>query len=246
MALSTVSPSRWYRVFRPRPTATRRLVCFPHAGGSASVFHRWADRLPGSIELVAVQYPGRQDRRDEEPIGELTELADRVTSAVGPLFDRPVAFFGHSLGATIAFEVARRLSTPATRLTVSARVPPGDCTPSGYDFRRDEDLRRYLQRLGGAAMLAQDEELWQVAVPPLRADLIMSSGYRYADGPPLTCPITVIAALADHSCPMAAMRGWASHTVGAFDEHVLPGDHYYINSPTNELFTVLAGDVPAG
>jgi len=220
------------------------LVCFPHAGGAASVFHGWADRIPRSVELVAVQYAGRQDRGDEEPVADLDVMASLVAAEVEPLFDRQVAFFGHSLGATIAFEVARRLRprfpTPITRLLVSARKPPAECQPGGEDFRRDEDIRRYLGRVGGpATMVLENEELWQVAVPPLRGDLLMADSYSYTDGAPLTCPITVIAAEDDHGCGLDEMRRWSAHTLGAVDAHLVPGDHYYVNSPPEELFAVL-------
>jgi len=242
--MPAVRRSGWCRVFQPRPAATMRLVCFPHAGGAASVFHGWVDRMPRSVELVAVQYAGRQDRRDEEPVADLETMASLVVADIEPLFDRPVAFFGHSLGATIAFEVARKLQprfpTPITRLVVSARKPPGECGPGGYDFRRDEDIRRYLGRVGGrATMVMENEELWQITVPALRSDLLMSDRYSYADGAPLTCPITVVAAEDDYGCGIAEMRSWAAHTIGAVDEHVVPGDHFYLDAPPEELFTVL-------
>jgi len=244
--LPTARPTTWYRVYAPRPKATLRLVCFPHAGGGASVFHGWAERLRESIELVAVQYPGRQDRSHEEPIADLETLADEVVAVLAPLFDRPVAFFGHSLGATVAFEVARRLRprfpTPLAHLIVSARKSPADCTTSGYDFSRDEDLRRYLTRLGdGAALVLRNPDLWQLLVPPLRADLVMSQRYRYAAGAPLTCPLTLIAADGDHSCTIDDMRAWSGYTIGAAEERAVPGDHYYVDSPPDELFTILAG-----
>lgn len=244
----TVRRSSWCRVFSPRPAATARLVCFPPAGGGASIFHDWAHQVPESVELVAAQYPGRQDRGHEAPPADLPTLASLVATAIEPLLDRPVVFFGHSLGATVAFEVARRLRPrfpmPITHLVISARKPPAECRPSGYDFRRDEDIRHYLRRLGGrASMVTENEELWQIAVPALRSDLLMSDRYSYAGGAPLACPITIIAAEEDDSCGLAEMRGWSAHTTGAVDEHVVPGDHHYVNAPPEELFTVLVGVV---
>ncbi|TDQ00510.1 thioesterase II family protein [Labedaea rhizosphaerae] len=243
-----VRRSGWCRVFRPRPGATLRLVCFPQAGGAASAFHDWPDRLPDTVEVVAVQYAGRQDRGDEEPVSDVATLADLVAREVQPLLDRPVAFFGHSLGATIAFEVARRLRprfpSPLTRLVVAARKPPAECGRGSRDragVRSDEDLRRYLTRVGGRAPLVlANEELWQATVPALRGDLLMADTYTYTGGVPLTCPITVVAAADDRGCGLAEMRGWSGYTIGALDEHLVPGDHFFLNAPPAELFTVLA------
>lgn len=249
--MPTVRRPGWSRVFRPKPAATLRLVCFPHAGGAASVFHDWAERVPEPVEIVAVQYAGRQDRSDEEPIGDLETLASLLAEDIVQLFDRPVAFFGHSLGATIAFEVARRLRprypTPLNRLVVSASRPPADGGPggrggrSGRSGRSDADIRDYLARVGGRARLAvEHEELWQITVPALRGDLLMADTYSYTGGLPLTCPISVIAGENDHGCGLAEMRGWSEHTIGAMDETVVPGDHFFLNAPPEELFTVLA------
>ena len=236
--------ARWLRVFTPRPNARVRLVCFPHAGASAGAFREWSALLPSSIELVAVQYPGRQDRVHETAVSDLATLADEIVGAVDPLFDRPVAFFGHSLGATVAFEVTRRLQprfpTPLARLFVSARKAPADSRPSGRDYRTDEAMKAYLRRIGGdTEQLLHDEELWQLTVPALRSDLLMAEGYRFASGAPLTCPITAIAAEADRACPPSDLRRWADYTIGDFDETTLPGDHYYLTAPPVRLFDLI-------
>lgn len=234
----------WLRTFTPRPEATVRLVCFPYAGGGAGAYRPLARLLPPSIELVAVQYPGRQDRFRERQIADLAELAEEAAGAVGPLFDRPVALFGHSLGALVAFEVARllraRRTPPPVRLIVSARKSPREWTPTGLDFRRDEQMRAYLGRLGERAkLILDDHELWQVIVPGLRNDLIMSEGYSYAAGAPLPCPITAIAAEDDDTCSISEMRRWSAYTSGPFDAHILPGDHYYVETAAEGLAELL-------
>jgi surfactin synthase thioesterase subunit len=242
----------WFRIFNPRPAAQVRLVCFPYAGSSASLFRGWVDLLPDSIELAAVQYPGRQDRYNVAPISDMSALADGIATAVGELLDRPVVFFGHSLGATVAFEVARRLyprfPSPLSRLFVSARKAPADCRPSGFDFHGDKGMKTYMRRLGGAAgRVVDDDELWQLAMPVLRNDLLMSEGYRYLNGARLASPITAIAAELDVTCTLTDMRRWADYTIGSFDAQVMPGDHFYIDAVPPELTTLISQTIsPVG
>lgn len=120
------SVGRWLR--RPRPVANPRLrlVCLPHGGGTAGAFYGWTAWLPADVELVAVQYPGRQDRFGEPCLRDMGELADAVAQALLPLLDRPVALFGHSMGAALAYEVTLRLETQyrARRGSCSSRAAP--------------------------------------------------------------------------------------------------------------------------
>src|SRR5580693_3664644 len=131
------SGGRWVRHFHPSATAVSRLICFPHAGGSASYYFPVSAALSPNIEVLAVQYPGRQDRRNEKNLEDIGELADRAFEAVVPWSKGPVALFGHSMGAIVAFEVARRLERNAgislLALIVSGRrglqrTEPKPCT----------------------------------------------------------------------------------------------------------------------
>jgi pyochelin biosynthetic protein PchC len=141
-------PRGWLRTPRPRPEAGLRLVCLPHAGGAASSFRGWAEAVPPGVELVSVQYPGREDRIREEPWTDAVAMAGTLAGllAADP---RPLVLFGHSLGGTLAYEVARRLPRPPVRLVVSARIAP--TVPPAPVFRgeTDEELAAELCRLGG-------------------------------------------------------------------------------------------------
>jgi len=235
--------SDWFRIHVPRPSARLQLICFPYAGGAASVFREWGDMLP-LVELISVQYPGRQDRHGDPFAVTLTELADRLAETIQPLLSRRTAFFGHSMGAIVAFEVARRLRprfpSPLTRLFVSACAPPAEAGPRGLRFD-DTGLRNYVRELGGAeaATVTEDDELWQLALPPLRADLRLVETYRYIRGAPLACPITAIAGSGDAFATVEDMRRWRDHSVAGADIRALPGGHFYFDSSLPELAKLL-------
>jgi pyochelin biosynthetic protein PchC len=236
-----------FRTFLPRPEAQVRLVCFPGAGSGANYYRGWVDLLPPSIELVAAQYPGRQDRYNEAFITDMAELADEIGRDVSSI-EAPMAFFGHSLGATIAFEVALRLRPrfplPIARLFASARRAPADCRTSDGQVSvgelGDTAMRAYIQRLHGADAAMLGDDLWQVTVPVLRNDLQLAGRYRYVAGSRLTCPITAIVAEQDvATVTEPEAHAWADCTIVSFDSHVLPGGHLYLEDDPATLISLL-------
>ncbi|MFF5142332.1 thioesterase II family protein [Streptomyces sp. NPDC013157] len=239
----------WFRSYVPRPAARVRLFCFPYGGGAASAFRGWAEELPDSVELVAVQYPGRQDRfGDPSPTG-IPELAEEIVRALGPRFDVPTAFFGHSMGGVVAYEVARRLRprfpSPLALLVVSACRTPADRHHAGLRFEEDE-MRAYIQSLGGSGAKALDDEaVWQLAGPVIRNDLGWTEAYRYLPGAPLTCPITAVAGDRDPAATPQDMELWKNYTIAGADTHVLPGGHFYFEDGLPRLAALLAGKLTA-
>ncbi|WP_441245343.1 thioesterase II family protein [Kitasatospora sp. McL0602] len=243
-AQTTAETARWFRTFVPRPHARVRLVCFPHAGGAAAAFRGLAGQLPPSVELVAVQYPGRQDRYGEQPAPDMDTLAGDIAAAITPLLDRPVAFFGHSLGGTVAFETARKLPAryrPALRhFFASARRAPSVPNPNAALLQDDAGVLEYVRRLGGlGAQLLEDEELREMALPVLRADFHLVDTYTYTPGAPLLCPLTAVVGEDDAACRPEDARRWAECTAGGFDLQVLPGGHFYLESAAAELTALL-------
>lgn len=215
-------------------TAGVRLVCLPHAGAGASGYRAWGRALPPEVELCPVQLPGRETRLRERPYDRGEPLAAELAGVVAELVAPPYALFGHSLGALVAFQLARRLralgAPPPVHLFVSGRHAPQ--VPSGLRELRELSLPALsaeLAALGGtpAAVLA-DQDLLASIAPLLRADFAVNETYRHTDEPPLDTPITAFAAAADPRAVPTRMAPWAAHTTGGFALHRLPGGHFAV------------------
>ncbi|WP_418959843.1 thioesterase II family protein [Streptomyces tritici] len=237
---------RWLRRLRPLPAPRIRLVCLPHAGGTAGAFRDWAEALPDDVELVAVQYPGRQDRFAEPCVPAMGPLADSVAQVLLPLFDRPVALLGHSMGAALAYEVTLRLEALYRArprwLFVSGHGSP--LSPrSGRDLhlRDDEAMVQGLLELGGMDPgLVAEPELLALLLPSFRADLTLIETYRPAGSRPVTVPLTAYVGDADPGVPVAHAAAWSDLTSAEFSLRVFPGDHFsLVQGP--EIVTDVAG-----
>lgn len=223
----------WIRRFHPAPQSRVRLVCFPHAGGSASFYFPVSAALSPSVEVLAVQYPGRQDRRADKLIDKIWELADRIFEALQSWVDRPLAFFGHSMGAVVAFEVARRLeqktNTTLIVLFASGRRAPSYHRNEGVHLRDDDGLVAELKRLNGTdTKLLGDEELLRMILPAVRSDYKAIETYLPPPGPGLNCPVTVFVGDSDPKTTIDEASAWRRHSIGIFDMRVFSGGHFYL------------------
>jgi surfactin synthase thioesterase subunit len=237
--------ARWIRRFAPADGAGTRLVCLPHAGGSASFFFPYATALRPTIDVLAVQYPGRQDRWLDPLIDNIAELADAVTVALGPWLDRPFALFGHSMGASLAFEVANRLiarGCPPTRVFVSGRRAPSRHRDGEmiHQMNDDEIVAELAEMSGTDPSVLHDDELLEMVLPGVRNDFHAAETYRYAGTPPLTCPITALTGDADPRVDVADVDAWREHTVGAFDLRVFAGGHFYLVDHQAQVLALLS------
>lgn len=236
----------WFRTFQQVAAPRLRLVCFAHAGGAASAFRLWHKELPGDIEVLGVQYPGRQDRLLEDPVEHMDVLVDAISAAFPPLLTGPVAFFGHSMGASVAHEVAvqleQRYDHPLTRLFVSARPAPHRLLPDERHLFSDEYLAKELHRLGGAdADLADDPEMRELIMPAVRADFTLVANY----GPQSSirtvgAPIDAFAGTHDPEASGEDMRHWADVTRSGFACRTFSGDHFYLQQRRTELLRHIA------
>ncbi|MFH8367375.1 thioesterase II family protein [Streptomyces sp. NPDC018031] len=229
-----VDGALWVRSFQPVDRAGVRLVCFPHAGGSASFFHPMARSLHPHIGVLAVQYPGRQDRRSEPGVRDIRELARRIApelvpwSAAGPL-----AFFGHSMGAVVAFETARELrrltGRPPVMLFASGRRAPSTVRDERLHQHGDEAIIGELRLLNGTdAAIFQDEELVRMVLPALRSDYEAIETYSCAPDVTVDCPVLALIGDRDPRVTADEARAWRRHTTGPFDLEVFDGGHFYL------------------
>ncbi|MGW0818707.1 thioesterase II family protein [Streptomyces viridiviolaceus] len=237
--------SAWIRRFHPAPAAAARLVCFPHAGGAASFYFPVSRALSPDVEVLALQYPGRQDRRTEPCVEDLGILADLITGELGTWCDKPLALFGHSMGATLAFEVARRLERDGVRpcaLFASGRRAPSIHRDDRVHLSSDAELLAGMVRLGGtSAQLLEDPELVGAVLPATRADYKALETYRYVPGPALHCPLTVLTGDADDQVNLDEAAAWAEHSEGEFDLEVFPGGHFYLAAQAAAVIAVVRG-----
>ncbi|GGW82077.1 pyochelin biosynthetic protein PchC [Streptomyces lucensis JCM 4490] len=245
MAVSGPRPSPWFRRHAPAGPVRLRLVCLPHAGGTATFFRSWEGALGAGVEVLATRYPGRQERIAEPCMTDLEPLADAVAEELTGFLDVPVALFGHSMGASVAYEVALRLqrSHPGAvaGLFVSAREAPHLVTPRTVHLRDDDGVLEEVRRLGGSdAALLEDPSLRDILLPPLRADFRIAGTYRAAAPVPVRCPVAAYAGEHDTGAAPDAVRRWSEVSAGPFDLTVMRGGHFYLISERDALLKDLS------
>ncbi|MCU1272604.1 MAG: Thioesterase, partial [Bryobacterales bacterium] len=239
----------WFPSIKGAAEAQLRLFCFPFAGGGASAFRGWAEHLSPGVALVPARLPGRETRLAEPPFDSMEPLIEALAEAISPQLEKPFAFFGHSLGAVIAFELARWLQTrgrplPRALFVSGARAP---------QFRRghvpppppsDDELLQELKRLEGISRdLLDNQELLQLALPILRADTAIYRNYIYADAPPLDCDIRAYGGNDDRRITRSEIEAWSEQTTRSFSCEMFPGGHFFIRSHEAEFLKALSSDL---
>jgi surfactin synthase thioesterase subunit len=240
----------WFVGGRRHPEAKARLFLFPYAGGGPSAFGKWPGELPRNVEGYIAHYPGRGSRYHEPPIKHLPALVEQLGLAIEPLLDRPFAFFGHSLGAIIAFELARQLcqhGLPQPHLLVlSASAAPHlrDGNPLIHALP-DSEFIDSLQRLNGIpSEIFNQPDVMQVFLPMLRADFEAAETYQYnPNRPALDCPIIAFGGNDDPCVSRQGIEAWASHTTSHFRSQYFPGDHFFINTARDEIIASITAEM---
>lgn len=209
------------------------------------IFRRWVDRMASSVEVCPVQLPGRGNRIRETPFTQMTPLVESLAEGLCPYLEGPFAFFGHSLGAIVSFELALKLQRETGKLPihlfVSGRRAPHIPRqhPITYNLP-DNEFVEELKRLNGTPKeVLEHSELMQLMLPVLKADFEISETYKHSGGPLRGCPITAFGGKQDEEAPPHYLEAWHEHTTGPFKQRMLPGDHFFLHASEQLLLAAL-------
>jgi medium-chain acyl-[acyl-carrier-protein] hydrolase len=243
-----VASSAWVQRYHPNDQARLRLFCFPYAGGRASIFRPWTDGLPSEIEVCSIQLPGREERLREPPYKRLGPLVEALVAAMVPYLDRPFAFYGHSMGALISFEVARLLRKEYDRhpvaLHLAAFRAPQLPNPNIKIYHLPTEVFKVVLRADGIPeTILQSDELMQLMLPTLRADYEVCDTYEYREETALSCPFFLYCGQEDVRIREADMLGWPVHTLGESRMTMVPGSHLFLHVAQDMLLPEITQSV---
>ncbi|HTK11267.1 MAG TPA: thioesterase domain-containing protein [Ktedonobacteraceae bacterium] len=245
----TFTQTTWIQISNPQAPIKLRLFCFPYAGGGARIFHNWSAQLPPEIQVCAIKLPGREQRLHETAYSQIEPLVQALASELRPYFDRPFAFFGHSMGSLISFELARYLRQTGLpepeQLFVSAhRAPHIKRREPDVHALPDHELIARLRDLSGTPEeILQHAELMQLFLPLLRADFTLCETYHFTEQERFTYPITAFGGTEDTQIPITDLEAWQHHTSGNFQLHIYPGHHFFLHQEQSKLLQVIRQQV---
>ena len=241
--------SPWFTGTSPRAGVAFRLFCFPFAGGGASVFRTWGARVGTHIDICAMQPPGREERYHDAPFTDAVALASAAATAMQPHLDVSYALFGHSMGALVAFEVARALEAlgaPPPRFLALSAYPAPHLATTRRQFHHlpTPALIEELKRLQGTPQAALDNpELMAFVLPTLRADFAVCDTYAYREARALALPLFVYGGQDDTDVSPSALDAWGAHTTGDVVRATLPGGHFFLQTHRDQFLDQLAAAI---
>lgn len=240
--------SHWISCRTPRSGTRLRLFCFPYAGRGASTFRDWVRDAPEWLDVCPIQLPGREGRWGEEPFSRLEPLIDVLCHELAPCFQRPFALFGCSMGAIIAFELARALArrdrTPVHLFTAARRAPgrPESCPPI-HHLCDDEFIRQLGRYAGTPSEVLDSPEVISVYLPSIRADFALCERYVYRRGDVLQCPVTVFGGRTDPHVSLDDLADWRSVAASSFALQMFDGGHFFVHSQGTTLLRAIASQL---
>lgn len=249
MAFGARQSHRWVTYTRPPANARLVVFCFPNAGSGVNNLRTWSNALPPDVTLGLVQLPGRESRFSEPPYVRIGDLVNALLDNLRSELTGTFAFFGHSMGAIIAYELARALSeqnrpTPKALLVSGRRAP--QCPSRFPDMHGlpDTELVERMRELGGTPEdVLSSAELMEILLPVMRADVELTETYSYAPGALLDCPVTAYGGLQDQFVNDEELAAWREQTTGPFQSRRFPGGHFFIHDSRDEFLKGLASDL---
>lgn len=240
-----MSQSNWFSAGPASPLARLRLFCFPHAGGGASVFHNWPVALSNRLDVRAIHLPGRETRLREPPFTRAEDSAEAITQALQERLDLPFAFFGHSMGALLSFEVARSLRRrglpePGYLFVSGHRAPQiARPRPAVFHLPEEEFLEALHDLYDPPEAALKIPELRELLLPTLRADIRLCETYEYSPEPQLECPIVAFGGHDDQETPVEFLQSWGIQTQAAFEMKRFAGGHFYLADALPEILRLV-------
>lgn len=222
-----------------------RLFCFPYAGGSSYSFRSWSNYFPPTIEIIALEIPGRGIKIKDKPYQNIEPLVNEIALEIVPYLDKPFAFFGHSMGGLVSFELARLIrrqyNLEPVHLFISGRCAPQiNNSKTIINNLPETDFIQELRQLNGTPeAVLNNSELMKILIPILRADFAVLENYVYSPESPFNCPISVFGGLQDREVLLEELEAWRKQTLGSFSLKMLTGDHFFIDSSQSFLLQEL-------
>jgi surfactin synthase thioesterase subunit/acyl carrier protein len=247
--LVTQEANLWVTPLQGNPQARLRLFCFPYAGAGASIFRTWLEDIPPEIEICPIQLPGRENRLKETPFTRLSPLIQTLAPLLRPYLDSPFAFFGHSLGALLSFELARefrkqKFPSPVHLFVSGSRAPQVPDLDAPIHRLPEPKFLESLRRLNGTRPeVLQNPELLQVLLPALRSDFAILETYIYATQARLECPICAFGGREDSKVSHEQLDAWRNQTHGEFKLQLFPGDHFFLHNNRQSLLQAIAQQI---
>jgi surfactin synthase thioesterase subunit len=228
--------NKWFVIPKPNPNADLRLICFPYAGGSATIYMSWVKFLPKNVELVIVQPPGRGTRMFEQAFSTMASLTTELLKVFPNYIDKPYIFFGHSLGSRVAFELTKQLQIlslplPQYFIASGSRGPHIASTKKSIHHLPDDEFIAELKRLNGTPQaVIENKELMELFLPLLRADFEIADNYCFTGNVSFNCPIFVLSGEEDIDITQFHLESWGDFFNSTAEVHMISGNHFFIDS----------------
>lgn len=243
--INTTTLNPWIAYSKTNSNAKLRLFCFPYAGGAASTFSSWPTSLTSEVEICPIELPGHGCRLSEHLFDQLEPLIEELAHALPPYLDKPFAFFGHSMGGLVSFELAhllrKKYHLSPEHLFISGRHAPqiSETKPQIHHLDEPEFINELGRFNGTPKAVLENAELMELFLPILRADFTAIETYVYKAKPQLNCPITVLGGLQDFEVNFGDLEAWRKQTNANFSMQMFPGDHFFVNSNRSTLLQFL-------